>query len=266
MLFDSYLLPGVKFIMCHKKVRDVFLIAKQLTCSSPVLKQEGQVSSIYQLPESAAIYTILIFIFEPVPTEKQEKGHSLTLHRITMEVNFTRHFFTFCRKSFLGQERFINIRTFNKAGNAASSNDGVAEGRLSACQISPCCKYKYSYFHIVQENQSRYLKSGPKFVQNQYGAHWAFMHLNSNTIPAVCSTTAVNHKLHSILKATWQLTDLAMVIHAMATSRLYYCNLFYVGLLLSLILKFQVVQNAVVHVLTGILLRAHIQPVLYKMH
>lgn len=55
--------------------------------------------------------------------------------------------------------------------------------------------------------------------------------------------------------------DLAIMIHAMITSKLHYCNPLYVGSPLNPIWKLQLVQNAVDCVLTVSPLQTHIQPV-----
>lgn len=46
--------------------------------------------------------------------------------------------------------------------------------------------------------------------------------------------------------------DLASVTHALDKSRLAYCNTFYVGLLLIMVQKFELVQNAVGSLLMGL--------------
>lgn len=56
--------------------------------------------------------------------------------------------------------------------------------------------------------------------------------------------------------------DLTMGIHAMFTSRLYYCN----SLCADLPLKFQLVQNAMVRVLLGTSQTAHMEPVPCQLH
>lgn len=52
--------------------------------------------------------------------------------------------------------------------------------------------------------------------------------------------------------------NLAMVIHAIVTFRLDYCNFYYSGLRLTLTWKLQLVQNALACLLTGIPLWVYI--------
>lgn len=58
--------------------------------------------------------------------------------------------------------------------------------------------------------------------------------------------------------------DLTTVDHAMVISRLDYCNPLYVGLLLNLILKLQLVQNAMLFLLTVISTDAHTASAVYQ--
>lgn len=60
--------------------------------------------------------------------------------------------------------------------------------------------------------------------------------------------------------------DLIIVISVMLTSRLYYCNSFYLGLLFRLIWTLQLVQNAAACLLMELLLKISIQPVLHQLH
>lgn len=55
--------------------------------------------------------------------------------------------------------------------------------------------------------------------------------------------------------------ELAMVTHALATSRLHYCNPHYVKLLLKVVWKHQQMQNVVAHMLTGASRRDHTTPI-----
>ncbi|KAF7251909.1 Podocalyxin-like protein 2 [Varanus komodoensis] len=59
---------------------------------------------------------------------------------------------------------------------------------------------------------------------------------------------------------------LEMVIHALVTSRLDYCNALYVGLPLKTVRILQLVQNRVARLLTGTGCYSHITLVLYQLH
>ncbi|KAF7253646.1 2-succinyl-5-enolpyruvyl-6-hydroxy-3-cyclohexene-1-carboxylate synthase [Varanus komodoensis] len=59
---------------------------------------------------------------------------------------------------------------------------------------------------------------------------------------------------------------LAMVIHALVTSQLDYCNALYVGLPLKMVRILQLVQNRAARLLTGTGCYSHITPVLCQLH
>ncbi len=60
--------------------------------------------------------------------------------------------------------------------------------------------------------------------------------------------------------------DLEIVIHALISSRLDYCNYLYIGLPQSTLSRLQMVQNAAARFLTGTKKRDHITPVLASLH
>ncbi len=60
--------------------------------------------------------------------------------------------------------------------------------------------------------------------------------------------------------------DLEIVIHALVSSRLDYCNYLYIGLPQSTLSRLQMVQNAAARFLTGTKKRDHITPVLASLH
>ncbi len=68
------------------------------------------------------------------------------------------------------------------------------------------------------------------------------------------------------MKSFLSVADLEIVIHAVISSRLDYCNALYLGLSQSLISKLQLVQNAAARLLTRTKKREHITPVLEKLH
>uniref|UniRef100_R4GD80 Reverse transcriptase domain-containing protein n=1 Tax=Anolis carolinensis TaxID=28377 RepID=R4GD80_ANOCA len=61
-------------------------------------------------------------------------------------------------------------------------------------------------------------------------------------------------------------SDLAMVVHALVTSRLDYCNAFYVGLPLKTVWKLQLVQHAAAKLITGMTYRERTTPLLSQLH
>ncbi len=60
--------------------------------------------------------------------------------------------------------------------------------------------------------------------------------------------------------------DLEIVIHALISSHLDYCNSLYIGLPQSTLSRLQMVQNAAARFLTGTKKRDHITPVLASLH
>ncbi len=77
----------------------------------------------------------------------------------------------------------------------------------------------------------------------------------------------LNH-LRSVAKVKHFLSskDLEIVIHALISSRLDYCNSLYIGLPQSTPSRLQMVQNAAARFLTGTKKRDHITPVLASLH
>ena len=70
------------------------------------------------------------------------------------------------------------------------------------------------------------------------------------------------HKLRPFL----ELEDLKTVVHVLVISRLDFCNALYVGLLLCLVQKLQLVQNMAARLVTGTPRGDHITPVLKSLH
>lgn len=70
----------------------------------------------------------------------------------------------------------------------------------------------------------------------------------------------------SQLQPFWEKKDLVTIVHALVTSRLNYCNMRYVRLPLEMSWKLQLVQNALVHVLTGASRFHHIIPILQELY
>lgn len=60
--------------------------------------------------------------------------------------------------------------------------------------------------------------------------------------------------------------DLDIMIHAVVTFKMDYCNSLYLGLPLILIWKLWFVQNVAAYMLTVLSLQRHIQPVLHQLH
>lgn len=60
--------------------------------------------------------------------------------------------------------------------------------------------------------------------------------------------------------------DLVSAIYAMVISRLEYCSLLFVGLLLRLIQQLQLIQNVALRFFTGIFHRGYIKPALCKLN
>ena len=56
------------------------------------------------------------------------------------------------------------------------------------------------------------------------------------------------------------------LVHALVVSRLDYCNVFYMGLPLRLMWKFQMGQNVAARLLTGMRKHQHISPTLAALH
>ncbi len=61
-------------------------------------------------------------------------------------------------------------------------------------------------------------------------------------------------------------SDLEKAIHAFISSRLDYCNAFYVSVSQSSLSRLQLVQNAAARLLTNTRKREHITPILYSLH
>lgn len=84
------------------------------------------------------------------------------------------------------------------------------------------------------------------------------------------NTVVKNSFLHlrSVAKVKHFLSqkDLEIVIHALISSRLDYCNSLYVGLPQSTLSRLQMVQNAAARLLKGTKKREHITPVLASLH
>lgn len=75
-------------------------------------------------------------------------------------------------------------------------------------------------------------------------------------------------QLRSVAKVKHFLSrkDLEVVIHALISSRLDYCNSLYIGLPQSTLSRLQMVQNSAARLLTGTRKRDHISPVLASLH
>lgn len=68
------------------------------------------------------------------------------------------------------------------------------------------------------------------------------------------------------LRSSLTLADAEILIHALITSRLDYCNALFLGLPKKLIARLQYVQNSAARVLTSTRRSAHITPVLHDLH
>ncbi|XP_061490034.1 tRNA-splicing endonuclease subunit Sen15 isoform X1 [Rhineura floridana] len=93
------------------------------------------------------------------------------------------------------------------------------------------------------------------------------------------SRLSMEAQISAVSRATWYqlhlirrlqpylpVQQLPLVVHALVTSRLDYCNALYVGLPLKTTQKLQLVQNAAAHLLTNSRHRDHITPVLFDLH
>ncbi|XP_061442164.1 cytochrome c oxidase subunit NDUFA4 isoform X1 [Rhineura floridana] len=76
------------------------------------------------------------------------------------------------------------------------------------------------------------------------------------------------YQLHLIrrLQPYLPVHQLPLVVHALVTSRLDYCNALYVGIPLKTVRKLQLIQNAAARLLTNSRRRDHITPVLFDLH
>ncbi len=122
--------------------------------------------------------------------------------------------------------------TLNK-GSHAISWDSSPKNFNSVIIYSPSCHFKpVWFFHFILVNILDILKN--------------------------VGTQTVNNCLSC--------KDLEIVIHALISSRLDYCNSLYIGLPQSTLSRLQMVQNAAARFLTGTKKRDHITPVLASLH
>uniref|UniRef100_A0A803TEJ9 Reverse transcriptase domain-containing protein n=1 Tax=Anolis carolinensis TaxID=28377 RepID=A0A803TEJ9_ANOCA len=85
-------------------------------------------------------------------------------------------------------------------------------------------------------------------------------------VSAVAGRAFAQLKLVRQLRPYLEKSDLTMVVHALVTSRLDYCNALYVGLPLKTAWKLQLVQRSAARLLTGANYRARSMPLFKELH
>lgn len=85
-----------------------------------------------------------------------------------------------------------------------------------------------------------------------------------NQLAAVARNAFAQFQLVHQLWPYLNQSNLAMVVHALVTSKFNYCNTFYVGLPIKIVRKLQLVQNATARAVTRV--RRTVSPLLWQLH
>ncbi len=85
-------------------------------------------------------------------------------------------------------------------------------------------------------------------------------------ISSVVKTSFFHLRNIARLRSSLTLADAEILIHALITSRLDYCNALFLGLPKKLFARLQYVQNSAARVLTSTRCSAHITPLLNDLH